>query len=523
MNFLGFNPFGFLTSTVKAVAGRMRSINAGRFWDAEQNDAAIKSHFSDADGGAAEVHASPEARKKIRERARFEYSNSGYVRGIVDTHVNGIVGSGPRLSIDVEQAGTTYEIARLVERGWEAWAIASQWYDRLRLSFQAEIVDGEGLAILSTDEKQKHPVKLAWKLVECDQLESPIGMISSPVNADGSRHVDGVDVDAFGRHARYYFLKTHPGSMWATQEFAEPVNAEQVIHLFHMLRPGQTRGVSALAPMLVPAAMLRQYTNAVLKSARRAASLTFVMKTSQFDDESPLVDPYDSVPIHDDAGMTLPEGYDIQQLKPEQPTGTYGEFKREIVSEMARPFGMPYNKAAADSSSYNYASGRLDHQDHGLLQRVKQDRIEIVACDTTFVEYCKEAVLRDESDLFPPEVREFLNRWLQTAEQTPPHMWHWDQVEHADPAKEASADAARLTSNTTTLQEIYAKRNKDWRRSLEQRASELRLQNELGITNTAAVQQTQDKPDESDEPEPPAGNRAVRRQPGRQGREPAQV
>lgn len=509
MNLFGFNPLGFLTSTASAVVGRIRSLRAGRFWDAEQNDLAIKNHFADADGGSADVHASPEARKKIRERARLEYSNNSYVRGIVDTHVNGIIGSGPRLSIDADQAGTTYEIARAVERGWEAWAIASQWYDRLRLAFQAEQVDGEGIAILATDERQAHPVKLAWKLVECDQLESPLGMAYAAPNADGSRHVDGIDVDAFGRHLRYYFLKSHPGSVWASQEYAPPVDASEVIHLFRMLRPGQTRGVSALAPMLVPAAMLRQYTNAVLKSARRAASLTFVMKTNQFEDDSPLVAPYDEVPIHDDSGMTLPEGYEIQQLKPEQPTGTYGEFKREIVSEMARPFGMPYNKAAADSSSYNYASGRLDHQDHGLLQRIQQDRIEIVACDTTFAAYCNEAVLRDDSELFTPEVREFLNRWLLTAEKIPPHMWHWDQVEHADPLKEASADAARLANNTITLQDIYAKRNKDWRRSLEQRANELRLQNELGITTNSAVQQSQDEP-QPDNPEPAPGDRRVR-------------
>lgn len=448
------------------------------------------------------MHASPEARKKIRERSRFEYCNSGYARGIVDTHVNGVVGTGPQLSIDAEQAGTTPEIADKIERGWNAWCQASQWYQRLRLGYHCSIADGEGLAILSSDEKQNHPVKLAWKNVECDQLEAPLEKLFKPENQDGSKHVDGIDIDPFGRPVRYYFLKNHPGSQFATMEHAPPVDATEVIHLFDRLRPGQTRGVSAMAPMLAPAAMLRQYTYAVLKAARRAASISFVMKTTNADEDSQLVDPYDIVQLPDDAGMSLPEGYELQQVKAEQPTGTYGEFKKEVVSEMGRPFGMPRNKAACDSSSYNYASGRLDHQDHGLLQRIKQDRLEAEACDPTFVAYCREAVLRDESDLFDDEVRAVLNEWLQRPERVPPHQWRWDQVEHADPMKEAQAEDTRLLNGTTTYAEIYAKKNKDWRRQLEQRAIEERLKDELGITEATSGKQGASQPQDQPTPEP---------------------
>ena len=37
-------------------------------------------------------------------------------------------------------------------------------------------------------------------------------------------------------------------------------------------------------------------------------------------------------------------------------------FKKEILNEIARCLGMPYNISAGNSSGYNYASGRLDHQ-----------------------------------------------------------------------------------------------------------------------------------------------------------------
>jgi hypothetical protein len=57
-----------------------------------------------------------------------------------------------------------------------------------------------------------------------------------------------------------------------------------------------------------------------------------------------------------------PEGREPSQVKAEHPATTYDMFKREILNEIARCLNMPYNIAACDSSGYNYASGRLDHQ-----------------------------------------------------------------------------------------------------------------------------------------------------------------
>ncbi len=55
-------------------------------------------------------------------------------------------------------------------------------------------------------------------------------------------------------------------------------------------------------------------------------------------------------------------GWKIGQVRAEQPTTAYGDFKHEIINEIARPLQMPFNVAAGNSSGYNYVSGRLDHQ-----------------------------------------------------------------------------------------------------------------------------------------------------------------
>ena len=84
-----------------------------------------------------------------------------------------------------------------------------------------------------------------------------------------------------------------------------------------------------------------------------------------------------------------------------------------------------------------------------------------------------------------------------------PHQWFWDGHEHVDPAKEASAQATRLASHTTTLADEYAKRGQDWETQLRQRAKEIALMSELGLaTETVTPTTNQENTDVQDEEVP---------------------
>src|SRR5690606_4663797 len=125
----------------------------------------------------------------------------------------------------------------------------------------------------------------------------------------------------------------------------------------------------------------------------------------------------------------------------EQPATTYGEFKKEILNEIARCLNMPFNVAAGNSSGYNYASGRLDHQTYFKSIRVDQAHIESAILDRILAAWLNEAVL----------VEGLVPQSLRSVDAAFPHQWFWDGQEHVDPAKEASAQATRLQNNTTTL------------------------------------------------------------------------
>jgi capsid protein len=167
---------------------------------------------------------------------------------------------------------------------------------------------------------------------------------------------------------------------------------------------------------------------------------------------------------------TLPGGYRLEQLKAEQPTTTYSEFKAELIDEAARCENVPSNIARGNSSAYNYASGRLDNQMFGRAQHVDHSEVEEEVIDRIFAAWLDEAAREPGviPDGFPP-----------LAECT--HQWIWEGREHVDPAKEANAQATRLGNLTTSLAEEWANRGKDWEAGMRQIARERALLGELGL------------------------------------------
>ena len=143
---------------------------------------------------------------------------------------------------------------------------------------------------------------------------------------------------------------------------------------------------------------------------------------------------------------------------------------------------MPYNVAAGNSSGYNYASGRLDHQTYFKSIRVEQSHLGAVVLDRVLAAWLDEAAL----------IEGYLPDSLRTLDADLSHQWFWDGHEHVDPMKEASAQATRLTNHTTTLAIEYAKQGRDWETELRQRAKELELMAELGLI----VEEPLDEPEE---------------------------
>jgi len=450
----------------------------GRY-DAAATVAENRRHWAHADGLSANAAHSPEVRRILRNRARYEVANNAYAKGIVLTLANDTIGTGPRLQMLLADP----EANNRIEGAFGAWARAVHLPEKLRTLRQASATDGESFAMFTHNPRLSARVKLDLKCLEAEQIATP-DLALAAVSA-----VDGIVFDAFGNPHEYHLLKTHPGERAALALEYERIPAEAMLHLFRCDRPGQARGVPEITPALPLFAQLRRYTLAVLGAAETAADFAGILYTdAPAGGEADAVEPLDAIELEPRALLTMPGGWQMSQMRAEQPATTYGEFKREILNEIARCLNMPFNVAAGNSSGYNYASGRLDHQTYFKAIRVEQARIEALVLDRLFAAWLAEAVLIE--GLLPQSAR------TQAAEF--PHQWFWDGHEHVDPAKEANAQATRLASHTTTLAEEYARRGRDWEAELRQRAKEVALLKELGLPMDSAMAPSEPQAEEEE-------------------------
>lgn len=472
-----------LFSAPKSARLRTRSVVRARYDAAVTNDD-NRRHWANADGLSANSANSPEIRRVLRNRARYEVANNSYARGIVLTLAHDVVGTGPRLQLLTEDA----EANRRIEQAFMLWAKAVGLPEKLRTMRMARATDGEAFAILTNNPALPTDIQLDLRLVEADQVATP------DLNRVSSRSVDGIVFDASGNPSEYHVLRSHPGDgAAAILRDYDRVPATSVIHWFRADRPGQARGIPDIMPALPLFAQLRRFTLAVLAAAETAADFAGILYTdAPANGEADAAEPFEPIELEKRALLTMPGGWKMSQMEAQQPSTTYAEFKHELLNEIARCLNMPYNVAAANSSGYNYASGRLDHQTYFKAIRVEQSHFECVVLDRILAAWFDEAVLLP--DLLPAGLGPIAN-W--------PHQWFWDGHEHVDPAKEANAQETRLTNHTTTLADEYARRGQDWETQLRQRAKELALMNELGLAPLQSrPTNPTETPDEADQETP---------------------
>jgi len=463
------------------TAGRHRvSLRAG--FDAAKTTDENRRHWSEADYLSADAAATPDVRRTLRARARYEAANNSYAKGIVSTLANDCVGTGPRLQLltDNPAANTAIEAAFM------QWAKAIDLAGKLRTMRMAKTVDGEAFALLTTNPEIQSEVMLDLRLIEADQVTTPSMRLWQLPN-NGA--VDGIEFDEYGNPTYFHVLRAHPGALFglASVDF-DRVPSSGMVHVYRVDRPGQSRGIPEITPALPLFAQLRRFTLAVLGAAETAADFAGILYTdAPAAGEAESIEPMDTVELESRALVTMPAGWKMGQVDAKQPSTTYGEFKREILNEIARCLNMPFNIAAGNSASYNYASGRLDHQTYFKAIRVERSEFECRVLDRILVEWLREAARA--LGIVPPSLRDAMHV---------PHAWFWDGHEHVDPAKEATAQSTRLTSHTTTLAAEYARMGLDWEEQIRQRAKEVALMDELGLTSLSAASVAHDDRDEPD-------------------------
>lgn len=306
----------------------------------------------------------------LRSRARHAYTNNGFLKNAVDAVVAETVGAG----IEATSAHPDTALRPLIDAAFEDACDVIDAEGRTDLHgltasmVRAEIVDGESFAVI-----EESPEGVRVRQIPCEFVDESM----TRELPNGGYIAAGIEFDAVGRRVAYHVRPGRPTDQFSGQYFAIRVPAENVLHLFRPIGPGQVRGISQLASILLPASDLDALLDALLVGTKTAAMLAgFVTDNTQVgtvpfpDSQGPIGD----ISLEPGVVRVLPPGTDIKFTAPAQAAEGVA-FARLILGQLSAGLGVPQHLMDGDLTGANYSSLRA-----GLLPfRAKVEQFQFHA------------------------------------------------------------------------------------------------------------------------------------------------
>ncbi len=397
-------------------------------------------------GTGANAEIGP-ASSRLRERARDLVRNNPYATKAVNALVSNLVGTG----IVPRARNKKIAVARQADQLWLQFAATCDAdgltdFGGLQALIVRSLVESGEVIVRFRDRRMEDGlhVPLQLQVLEPDHLDAA----RTEDLADGGYIVQGIEFDALGRRRAYWLFPVHPGESRGRSIASRPVPARQVLHLFERLRPGQVRGVSWFAPVILKLRDLDDYDDAEL--VRKKIEACFAAFVTGAQDEETLgkastLSSGDRVESFE-PGMIeyLEPGKDVKFAAPSA-NGDYADYMRMQLHAVAAGIGLTYELLTGDLSQVNYSSIRA-----GLIEfrrRMEALQWQLIVpglCQpvwTRFIDLAQAAGKLPDGEI--------------TAEWTAPRF------EAVDPLKDIQADILAVRAGVMTLKEAIARQGYD--------------------------------------------------------------
>jgi len=299
----------------------------------------------------------------IQNRAAYLARNNAHITSAVNALVTNIVGPGIKPSSQHPNAGVRGYLHEL----WARWIDecdvdgAGDFYAAQALMVRQMVEAGESFArFVMPVGFSRSGIPFQVQVLHPSQvpMETVAGLVDRNVRG-------GIEFSADGRRVAFHVLPFRPndpqspvvGNLW------NPIrlSASEVVHLFNPVEPGQLRGLSWLAPVLLPVHELDQLQDAALVRAK-LANLICAAMVDPNGDVGRLPGEQKDAGILDvglEPGTILPlkPGASLEFFDPKE-SQHYGEFIKSHLQAIAAGLGVPYELLTGDLSSVNYSSIR---------------------------------------------------------------------------------------------------------------------------------------------------------------------
>ena len=377
------------------------------------------------------------ARGPAKARAAALAINTPWGARIVEAWAAALVGKGWQVRAGHPDA----ETRRALNEGFEA-LLALLLVPLVR----ALVRDGEAFVHL----RLAVDGTLRPKLLPADQIDPAL----SRDLGNGGRIIAGVEFDAEEQVVAYHVLREAPGSPFGAWGEAIRIPAVDMLHIFDAHHPGQVRGLSWLAPVLLKLRDRDEASDALLMALKVQSLITGFISDPEGGAAGFDPDPAGgavNVSLEPGAMRVLPPGAEVKFSTPGSGLAQAVDFLRAQDREIAAGVGLTFEMLTGDLGEANYSSARV-----GLLDfRRRAEMLQRLLIEGQFLRplwarWIDIQALSGAIAAEPAALSDF------RAVRFVPPGWQW-----VDPRNEVEAEVAAIAAGLKSREEVVAARGRD--------------------------------------------------------------
>lgn len=436
----------------------------------------------------------------LRQRSRDLYMGASPIAtGAIKTFRTNVVGAGLRLKPKID-----YELLNMTEEEGNAWEEKTEkefllwseskdcdaqrmnnFYELQQLVFLSQLLSGDTFVTMPYI-KGRGPYGLALNTIEADRCVTPTLMI-------GKTNIkNGVEVGEYGEPVAYHFAKKHPLSRSAILEndvvrikaYGEETGLPNVLHIMESERPGQTRGVPVLAPVIESLKQLGRYTEAELMAAVVSGMFTIFIETANDVGETGFGEaiPHDEQIDHDDnfsyemgngAIVGLAPGETANGVNPGRPNTAFDGFVIAISRQIGTALEIPYELLVKQFNA-SYSASRASLLEAWKMFKMRRTWITTDFCQPVYEQFLYEAIAIGRIDA-PGFFNDALIRKAYCGSE-----WSGPTQGQIDPLKEVNAANKRVEGGFSTRErETIELTGGDFNKNVRQLVQEEKMMEEI--------------------------------------------
>jgi lambda family phage portal protein len=483
----------------KRLRGRIAGAIAGNYFGASKSRRQL-SQWNPKDG-SPDVTVSYEL-QDLRSRSRDLLRNAPLATGAINTVCTNVVGSGLQLQSRIDRS-----ILNITDEQATAWENKAElewslfWDTKevdlsrtltgsglMDLVFRQVLENGDVFVNLPRMTRGNTPYLTRLQLIEADRVCNKDSV------SDTNELVMGIEKDEYGAPKAYHICNEYPyynlisakgiGRKWTViPAYSEKTGLPNMLHVFRPLRPGQSRGLPYLTPVVEQLKQIDRYSEAELMAAVIASYMTVFIRTekgnAEFDVSGLGVETGakasdTDIKLASGAIIDLAKGESIEVFDPKRPNTSFDPFVQAVLRQIGVALEIPFEILIKHFTA-SYSAARA-----AILEAWKFFLSRRTWLAGNFVQPVYEVFLYEAiSSGRLPAPGYFTNPLIRMAYNTA--EWIGPAPGQIDPVKEVDAAIRRIDNALSTRAKETAALGGDWDSNIRQLEKERQQLDAAGL------------------------------------------